>query len=185
VGRLLDALEENGLVDNTIVVFWSDHGYFLGEKGLWYKRKAFERSARMPLIISAPGLSRGLVTNKPVELLDLYPTLADLCGLKPPATLEGASLKPLLVDPATNDWDKPAVTQVWHSKKAWGYSLRNERWRYTEWLEGKAGRELYDHANDPDEVHNLASSEANRETVAMLSKQLAPYVRLKKYKREN
>jgi hypothetical protein len=91
----------------------------------------------------------------------------------------------LLADPATNDWDKPAVTQVWHSKKAWGYSLRNERWRYTEWLEGKAGRELYDHANDPDEVHNLASSEANRETVAMLSKQLAPYVRLKKYKREN
>ena len=185
IGRLLDALEENDLVENTIVIFWSDHGYFLGEKGLWYKRKAFERSARMPLIISAPGFTGGTKSKKPVELLDLYPTLADLCGLKPPSTLEGRSLKPLLLDPDDEKWKKPAVTQVWHSKKAWGYSLRDERWRYTEWLEGRAGRELYDHANDPEEVNNLASSDVHQEIVARLSTRLAPFVRLKKQKRED
>ena len=185
IGRLLDALEENDLVENTIVIFWSDHGYFLGEKGLWYKRKAFERSARMPLIISAPGFTGGTKSKKPVELLDLYPTLADLCGLKPPSTLEGRSLKPLLLDPDDEKWKKPAVTQVWHSKKAWGYSLRDERWRYTEWLEGRAGRELYDHANDPEEVNNLASSDVHQEIVARLSTRLAPFVRLKKHKRED
>ena len=185
IGRLLDALEENDLVENTIVIFWSDHGYFLGEKGLWYKRKAFERSARMPLIISAPGFTGGTKSKKPVELLDLYPTLADLCGLKPPSTLEGQSLKPLLLDPDDEKWKKPAVTQVWHSKKAWGYSLRDERWRYTEWLEGRAGRELYDHANDPEEVNNLASSDVHQEIVARLSNRLAPFVRLKKHKRED
>lgn len=185
IGRLLDALEENDLVENTIVIFWSDHGYFLGEKGLWYKRKAFERSARMPLIISAPGITGGTKSKKPVELLDLYPTLADLCGLKPPSTLEGQSLKPLLLDPDDKKWKKPAVTQVWHSKKAWGYSLRDERWRYTEWLEGRAGRELYDHANDPEEVNNLASSDVHQEVVARMSTRLAPFVRLKKHKRED
>jgi iduronate 2-sulfatase len=185
IGRLLDALDENDLVENTIVVFWSDHGYFLGEKGLWYKRKAFERSARMPLIISAPGMERGTQTQKPVELLDLYPTLADLCGLKAPETLEGKSLKPLLRDPDFANWNKPAVTQVWHSRNAWGYSLRNERWRYTEWLQGKAGRELYDHASDPNEVHNLADSQEHQALVIQLSKEIAPFVRLMKHKRED
>ena len=183
IGRLLDALEEHNLLDNTIIVFWSDHGYFLGEKGLWYKRKAFERSARMPLIIAAPGLRQGKHTSKPVELLDLYPTLADLCGLKPPANLEGQSLRPLLTDPAGKDWTKPAVTQVWHNKKSWGYSIRNERYRYTEWLEGKAGRELYDHSTDPNEVTNLADIPQHAKTVAELSTQLKPFVRLKPHKR--
>lgn len=183
VGRLLDALEKNDLMDNTVIVFWSDHGYFLGEKGLWYKRKAFERSARMPLIIAAPGLAAGADTNKPVELVDLYPTLADLCGLAPPQNLEGRSLRPLLTNPADAKWDKPAVTQVWHSPQAWGYSIRTERWRYTEWLEGKAGRELYDHAEDSDEVHNLADDPAHAPTVAQLSAQLKPYVQLKPHAR--
>ncbi|MBL6704524.1 MAG: sulfatase-like hydrolase/transferase [Planctomycetaceae bacterium] len=185
VGRLLDALEDHDLLDNTIIVFWSDHGYFLGEKGLWYKRKAFERSARMPLIIAAPGLSKGTHTAKPVELLDLYPTLADLCGLNPPANLEGKSLRPLLSDPSGNDWNKPAVTQVWHNKKAWGYSIRTERYRYTEWLEGQAGRELYDHSIDSEETTNLADNPAQAKTVAELSAQLARYVQLKPNKREH
>ena len=183
VGRLLDALEQNGLMDNTVIVFWSDHGYFLGEKGLWYKRKAFERSARMPLIIAAPGLTANASTLKPVELLDVYPTLADLCDLEAPKNLEGVSLRPLLAVPESATWTKPAVTQVWHSPKAWGYSLRNDRYRYTEWLEGKAGRELYDHANDPDEVINLATSAAHVDTIAKLSKQLKPFVQLKLHKR--
>lgn len=176
VGRLLDALETNGLMDRTIIVFWSDHGYFLGEKGLWYKRKAFERSARTPLLIAAPGIEGGQVCDRPVELLDLYPTLADLCGLTPPMNLEGRSLRPLLNQPTTAVWDKPAITQVYHNASAWGYSIRTSRWRYTEWLGGRAGRELYDHRNDPHEVNNLAGSAAHAETVNKLSKQLAAFV---------
>jgi len=184
VGRLLDALEENDLLDRTIIVFWSDHGYFLGEKGLWYKRKAFERSARMPLIIAAPGLTGGAVTSSPVELLDLYPTLADLCGITPPDNLEGKSLRPLLAEPATVDWKKPAVTQVWHNRRAWGYSIRTARYRYTEWLEGKAGRELYDHSRDAGEVENLAELPDHQETVRQLSAKLRPYVQLQPHKRQ-
>ena len=184
VGRLLDALEENDLLDRTIIVFWSDHGYFLGEKGLWYKRKAYERSARMPLIIAAPGLTRDATTARPVELLDLYPTLADLCGITAPENLEGKSLRPLLTDPVTADWEKPAVTQIWHSRRAWGYSIRTDRYRYTEWLAGRAGRELYDHSRDADEVHNLAGLPAHRETVLQLSAKLRSYVRLKPHKRQ-
>lgn len=183
VGRLLDALEENGLREKTIIVFWSDHGYFLGEKGLWYKRKAFERSARMPLIISVPGMTENKSTKSPVELLDLYPTLADLCGLTPPETLEGASLRPLLTDPVNASWTKPAVTQVWHNKNAWGYSLRTDRWRYTEWREGKAGRELYDHSVDPGEVTNLALKPEHAETISGLSRQLQTFVQIKPEKR--
>lgn len=185
IGRLLDALEENGLIENTIIVFWSDHGYFLGEKGLWYKRKAFERSAKMPMIIAAPGLKMDASTTKPVELLDVYPTLADLCGLRAPDNLEGASLRPLLEDPAREDWTKPAVTQVWYSKKAWVYSIRTDQYRYTEWLEGEAGRELYDHSIDPGEVTNLASDDRNATTIEQLSKQLRPFVRLKKHQRSS
>ena len=163
-------------MENTIIVFWSDHGYFLGEKGLWYKRKAFERSARMPLIIAAPGFSKNGNTTKPVELLDLYPTLADLCGIKPPEALEGKSLRPLLTDPIGKDWNKPAFTQVWLKEDVWGYSIRTERYRYTEWLAGAAGRELYDHASDPNEKNNLADDPQHAETVARLSNQLLSHV---------
>ncbi|MBI1372355.1 MAG: sulfatase-like hydrolase/transferase [Phycisphaera sp.] len=174
VGKLLDALDRNGLTDNTLIVFWSDHGYFIGEKGLWYKRKAFERAARMPMIIAGPGVSTG-VCERPVELIDLFPTLADYCGLQPPKDLDGASLRPLLTDPAAR-WDRPAVTQVFHAPNACGYSIRNQRWRYTEWNRGDAGRELYDHDNDPDEVHNLANDPHYKQTVDELSSQLQPYM---------
>lgn len=184
VGRLLDALEENDLLEKTIIVFWSDHGYFLGEKGLWYKRKAFERSARMPMIVAAPGLSKGAHTSKPVELVDLYPTLADLCSLKPPQNLAGKSLRPLLNDPVSGDWNKPAYTQVWYGPKAWGYSIRTDQFRYTQWLEGRAGRELYDHSNDPEEITNLATDPRHADLIAQLSSQLAEYANLKPHKRQ-
>ena len=183
IGRLLDALEKHDLIKNTIIVFWSDHGYFLGEKGLWYKRKAFERSTRMPMLIAAPGFTRGKASQKPVELLDLYPTLADLCGLEPPKNLEGASLRPLLRNPSDPSWKKPAVTQIWHRHNAWGYSLRTERYRYTEWLRGKAGRELYDHSVDQGEVTNLAENPKYKKLVADLSSQLKPFFQLPKEKR--
>ena len=175
VGRLIAALEANDLMEKTLIVFWSDHGYFLGEKGLWYKRKAFELSARTPMIIAGPGVAQGGTSTRPVELVDLYPTLADFCGLTPPAKLDGRSLRPLLTDPDAA-WDKPAITQIWHNPQSWGYSIRTERWRYTEWLGGEAGRELYDHANDSDEVHNLALKPEHAETIANLSQQLRPFI---------
>jgi len=130
-------------------------GTRLGEKCLWYKRTAFELSARVPLIIAGPGITAGGVVTEPVELLDLYPTLSDLCALEAPANLNGLSLRPLLGDPtdADDEWTKPALTQIWHKANSYGYSLRTERWRYCEWLGGEAGLELYDHSNDSGEVH--------------------------------
>lgn len=177
VGKLIDALESNGLLDRTIIVFWSDHGYFLGEKGLWYKRKAFERASRVPLIVAGPGVERGTNVEKPVELLDLYPTLCDLCNVPMPDELEGQSLRPLLEQPEHAEWTKPAVTQVWHGPRAWGYSIRTKRWRYTEWLSGEAGRELYDHSVDSGEVTNLAEDPQHAGTVELLSGQLSEFTK--------
>ncbi|MDP6636997.1 MAG: sulfatase [Phycisphaerae bacterium] len=175
VGRLLDALEKRDLMKNTMIVFWSDHGYFLGEKGLWYKRKNFERSVRAPMIVAGPGVKNaGKTCAQPVELLDMYPTLVDYTGHKVPGRLDGRSLRPLLNDPSAA-WDKPAISQVFHGPKAQGYSIRTAKWRYTEWNGGAAGRELYDHRNDPDEVTNLASKPKYADIVKRLSKQLAPY----------
>ena len=156
VGRVVAALDRLGLSDNTIIVFWSDHGYHLGEHGLWMKQSCFEESARVPLIVIGPGKkSAGQVAPRPVELLDLYPTLADLAGLTPPANLAGTSLRPLLDQPGA-PWTRAAYTQVQRAGFP-GHSVRTERWRYTEWDDGKKGVELYDHLNDPHEYINLAA----------------------------
>lgn len=154
IGKLLDTMDKHKLWDNTVVVFWSDHGYHLGEHGLWMKQSLFEESARVPLIIVAPGAKgNGQVCARTVEFVDLYPTLADLAGLTPPKNLEGASLKPLLDDPK-KEWDRPAYTQVQRGNFP-GYSVRTERWRYIEWDDGKMGAQLYDHDADPHEYRNL------------------------------
>jgi arylsulfatase A-like enzyme len=168
------------LADETIVVMASDHGYHLGEHGLWQKQSLFEESARVPLVISAPGMKTGgRVTTSLAELVDLYPTLADLCGLEAPENLSGRSLKPVLDDPEEEVRDA-ALTQVFRNRRRsgpdeefMGYSIRTDRWRYTEWDEGKQGRELYDHENDPNETDNLAEAAEHSETVAELAKLLA------------
>lgn len=179
VGRLLDALDRLGLTEKTIIVFVSDHGYHLGDRGQWMKMTLFERSARAPVIVAGPGVTAaGAASDRIVEFLDVYPTLADLAGLEPPARLHGRSLTPLLREPSAA-WNHPAVTQLRRgpaSDTFMGYSLRTERWRYTEWDHGARGLELYDVAADPDEVHNLADEAAHRDTVAALRRQLAQIV---------
>lgn len=178
VGRLLDALDRLDLIEKTIVVFLSDHGWLLGEHGgQWQKRSLFEESARVPLIIYDPGADgNGKSSVRTVELMDLYPTLAELCGLPRPDGLEGTSLRPLLADPDLA-WSKPAITEVVRRKdrsiKAGinGRSIRTERYRYTEWDYGKSGVELYDHQSDTAEWINLAADPDYREVIALLRKQ--------------
>jgi iduronate 2-sulfatase len=186
VGRVVETLERLGLAKNTIIVFTSDHGYHLGEHGLWKKQSIFEESARVPLLIVAPGVSHeASVVETPVSHVDLYPTLAELCKLDPPENLQGQSLIPLMEDPTESGrgW---ALTQVNRGagsvrmsqpaedkrKGITGYSLRTLRWRYTEWNDGQQGSELYDHSADPKEITNLADNPQYAATVAELSAQL-------------
>ncbi|MEM6470046.1 MAG: sulfatase [Planctomycetota bacterium] len=178
VGRLLDSLDSLGLSERTIVVLWSDHGYHLGEhEGIWQKRTLFEQSARAPLVIRAPGYSRGQPCSRVVEFLDIYPTLAELADIKPPSILEGKSLKSLLVDPI-REWDSHAVTQVLRpaddrlKQPVMGCSVRDQRYRYTEWAEGEKGVELYDHQSDPGEFRNLAL-DPDENTTSVMSRMRA------------
>jgi len=174
VGRMMSALEKLDLEKNTIVVLWSDHGYHLGEhNGLWQKRTLFEQCARTPLIIRAPGSNgNGTSCKRIVEFVDIYPTLTDLAGLTPPEALAGRSLKPLLDNPLA-EWNGTAITQVLRpadkrlAQPVMGRSIRTKRWRYSDWAEGKAGVELYDHATDPMEFHNLALNPDPQSRVVM------------------
>lgn len=196
VGRLLDELERRQLRDRTVVVLWSDHGFHLGENGFWAKGTNFELSTRVPLIVSLPGAatagrrSRGLV-----ELVDLYPTLAEVCGLPIPEGLEGTSFRPLLADP-DRAWKTAAFSQYTHlipggaagkgkkSQQAMiGYSMRTDAFRFTEWTPLRAGKlaataqiqsalELYDHRADPQENRNVAGDATYGETIATLRRQL-------------
>ena len=182
VGRMLDALDRLELTDNTIVVFWSDHGYHLGEHdGVWQKRTLFEQASRAPLIIRAPGAKgNGTPCRRIVEFVDIYPTVADAAGLEIPKHVAGRSLNPLLQDPL-REWRGGAVTQILRPsdkrlpKPVMGRSIRTERWRYTEWAEGVSGIELYDHQSDPMEFHNLAINPDARakKVIARLRPQLA------------
>ena len=180
-GRVLDALDSLKLTDNTIVVFMSDHGYTTGQHGQWFKQELFEPAARGPLLISVPGITKGNASGRTVEYLDIYPTLAEACGLQAPTNLQGASLLPLLKKPNAT-WKRPAYTQVERNpgpalphikKKIIGRSVRTERYRFTEWNEGEEGMELYDYQKDPNEFNNLAKNP----TYASLVKELSILLR--------
>jgi uncharacterized sulfatase len=176
VGVVLDALERLGLADNTIVVFQSDHGYHLGEKNLWQKMSIFEESARVPLIVAVPGnKANGAACHRTVELVSLHKTLTDLCGVAAGPATQGHSLGPLVRDPGAA-WNYAAYSQVTRGGKStgpiMGRSVRTERWRYTEWDEGRAGSELYDHDHDPEEMKNLANEPEQKNTVAELKELL-------------
>jgi len=181
VGLVLDALEKTGLAESTVVILWGDHGWQLGEHGLWHKHTNFELAARAPLLISVPGQKApGRVSLSLVEFIDIYPTLADICGLPKPKELEGVSLKALLDDPAVQV--RPvAISQYPRNdagKALMGYSIRDERWRLTLWRDRADqsihATELYDEANDPHETVNVANRPEHAEVIARLSKHLPP-----------
>jgi uncharacterized sulfatase len=184
VGQLLDALERLGLAGNTIVVFFSDHGFMLGEHGQWQKQMLFEESVRVPLILAGPGIKGRGASPRTVELLDVYPTLVEMCKLpKPRHKLQGKSLVPLLEKPDTA-WNRPAYSQIQRGTDqtpggpiVMGRSVRNERWRYTEWDDGKQGRELYDHESDPHEYTNLAEDAPHAANVAKMQDLLGQWRR--------
>ena len=153
VGRVIEALDRLHLRDHTIIVFWGDHGYHLGEKGKWSKAYSlWDVGLRVPLIIDVPG-GKAQSTARPVQLLDLYPTLADLAGIPAPPNMEGRSIAPLLSKPNAN-WPYPAFAVVMFQGK-FGRSVTTERWHYVEWDEGRAGAMLLDHQKDPLELQNL------------------------------
>jgi len=158
VGRVLDVLDQRNLWEKTLVVFVGDHGYHTGERNWWNKGTLFERSCRAPLIIAAPGMNGGQRSRSLVEFVDIYPTLMELCGVKPSHTLAGTSLLPVLADPSATVKDAAFTLSTNGGKPS--RSMRTERWRFTQWHDGSA--ELYDHTTDPEETHNLATQEPER-----------------------
>jgi len=159
VGRLLDELARQGLADRTVVILWGDHGWKLGDYGDWCKHTNFEFDTHVPMILRAPGAKAGQVCSALTEYVDIYPTLADLCGLPVPEHCEGVSMAPLLKNPA-RPWKKAAFSQ-YPRRNLMGYSLRAGQWRYTEWKDKTTGkvaeRELYDHTAGPLATRNLVA----------------------------
>jgi len=175
-GRVIGELDRLGLGDNTVICLWGDHGWHLGENDVWGKMTNFEWGTRAPLIISSPGQRRqGARTEALTEFVDIYPTLCELCGLPLPGNLEGASLVPLMQNPE-RPWKKAAFSQEHSRRKGiMGYTMRTDRYRYTEWLSPEKtllARELYDHGRDPNENVNLAVNEGSAGLVESLSRQL-------------
>ena len=171
VGRVLDALEELGLADNTIIVFTSDHGYLLGQHNKFQKQHMFEEATRVPFIVSIPWMKNqhGKATTHITELIDLYPTLAKLAGLKAPNSLHGESMVPLLKNPNSDGWKKDVAFTI---SRSGGESIRTREWRFTQWGFGADGMELYDLRNDPGEFTNLATKSKYSVQLNKLKKQL-------------
>jgi len=166
IGRLLKGFDESAYKNNTIVVFWGDHGWHLGEKQHWRKFTLWEEAARAPLFFVAPGVTKpGSTCGRTVDFMSIYPTLCELCGLEIPKHNEGVSVVSLLKDP-TAAWDRPALTT--HGKD--NHGIRTERWRYIRYADG--GEELYDHEADPQEWKNLAKDPKLQSVIAELRSHL-------------
>ena len=166
IGRVLDALEKSPYADNTIIILYTDHGYHLGEKQRWSKFSLWERTTRVPFIVSMPGGAKG-TSSKPIELLSIYPTLIDLCGLTPNNAIEGVSIVPLLKNPNA-EWKHVAVSTLGQNN----HSVKDERWRYIHYADGS--EELYDHITDPNEWYNLVQENTDQSHIEVINK-------LKKY----
>jgi arylsulfatase A-like enzyme len=163
VGRVLDALARGPHAHNTIVVLWSDHGYHHGEKGNWGKHTLWERTSNVPYVWAGPGVARGKTTDVTVSLIDMYPTLVEMCGLpRPPHRLEGVSLASTLRDPASSR-DRDVYLPY---TEPGAYAIINRDWRYIRYADG--GEELYDLRNDPNEWYNLAAKGGRDEVIARL-----------------
>jgi arylsulfatase A-like enzyme len=150
IGRLMAGFDKSPYKDNTILVFWGDHGWHLGEKQHWRKFALWEEATRAPLLFTVPGMTKpNSISPRTVDFMSIYPTLCELCGLDVPSHVEGVSIKPLLVDPQAA-WDRPALTTHGYQNHA----VRSEKWRYIRYADG--GEELYDEVQDPQEWTNLA-----------------------------
>jgi iduronate 2-sulfatase len=176
VGRVLDSLQQLGLADNTIVVLWGDHGWHLGDHGMWCKHTNYEQAARIPLIVAAPDGRRGESTTAMVETVDIYPTLAELAGIEKPAHLDGRSFAPVVS--GTEPTARTHVTHVYPRGNRLGRAIRDARYRMVQWkAHGQADEtaefELYDYQNDPTETVNIAAKQP--EIVAKLRKLLAAH----------
>lgn len=188
IGKLLDELKTQGIAEETIVVLWGDHGWHLGDHGLWCKHSNFEQATHVPMIFSAPGTLTGNKNSSPVEFVDIYPTLCDLAGLESPVYLDGVSLKPILSGQNKKVKDF-AISQYHRGKTRMGYSLRNERYRYTAWFEmdyrkgEKAtadkiiAEELYDYEKDYNETKNRAKTKSYSKVKKELSKTLLNFLK--------
>ncbi|MCX7006072.1 MAG: sulfatase-like hydrolase/transferase, partial [Kiritimatiellaeota bacterium] len=176
VGRVLAKLKELKLDENTIVLLTGDHGYQLGEHGLWAKQTLFEEGTHVPLLVAGPGIQPGVSAGL-VEQVDIFPTLAALADLEIPSSVQGMSLQPLVAD--TSKPGKPAVfsTMVSTHTKLMGRSVRDERYRYIEWGDGRGGRQLYDHESDPHELTNLAEQPQNAARITQMHELLAQHVK--------
>lgn len=176
VGRVLAKLKDLHLDENTVVVLTGDHGYQLGEHGLWAKQTLFEEGTHVPLMIAAPGVKPGVCRGL-VEQVDIFPTIAGLAGLEIPKSVQGTSLQPLLADPDGKGKEVVFSTMVSTHTKLIGHSVSNERFRYIEWDEGRGGQQLYDHQSDPNELHNLAGKPTQQERVARMKTRLAVHLK--------
>lgn len=171
-GRVLDALQESGLDKNTIVVFWGDHGYHLGEKGKWSKHNSlFNIGLRVPMILAGPGVANGETSQRVVQSLDLFPTLLELCSLPIPSGLDGRSLVPLLNKPSA-EWPHPAYAVTYNGKKL-HRAVRDERFLYAEFDAGKAGAMLIDLKNDPHELVNCLEKPEFQEDLSRMKQLLS------------
>lgn len=186
VGRLMDALEENGLSENTAIVLWGDHGFHLGDHGLWCKHSNFEQATRSPLLVITPWIKGGKKSMAPVEFVDLFPTVCELGAVPAAEGLDGTSLVSLLRNP--QERVKEVAVSQWHTKPkgGMGYALRDERYRYVEWIKsGRStdvydpelviGRELYDYENDPRETINVADHPEYREVAALMNQRMREF----------